>query len=171
MIWPEESSFIQNLNNTFLKNLTLALFVLLIAGACNTSIGTFEKNVQIPGDEWKSSFKPQVVVNITDTISRYNMYVVVRHKNAYQFNNLWVNIETKLPVSGKTNKQRFDLRLATDDRGWLGSGMDDIFEHRILITAVRFPNTGEYTFTFENIMRQDPLKHVMNIGLRLEKTP
>ena len=26
------------------------------------------------------------------------------------------------------------MLLATDDKGWLGSGMDDIFEHRIRIT-------------------------------------
>jgi hypothetical protein len=49
--------------------------------------------------------------------------------------------------------------------------MDDIFEHRILITARPEPLTraGEYQFTLENIMRVDPLPEVMNVGIRVEK--
>lgn len=68
-------------------------------------------------------------------------------------------------------KQRLDLRLATDDKGWLGSGMDDIFEHRILVTQqpVVLKRVGTYVFRLENIMREDPLEHVMNVGIRVEK--
>ncbi len=68
-------------------------------------------------------------------------------------------------------KQQLDLRLATDEKGWLGSGMDDIFEHRILITAAPEPlnRAGIYTFRLENIMRVDPLPEVMNVGIRVEK--
>ncbi len=67
--------------------------------------------------------------------------------------------------------QRLDLRLATDDKGWLGSGMDDIFEHRILVTQqpVLLKKAGSYLFRLENIMREDPLEHVMNVGIRVEK--
>lgn len=133
------------------------------------NIDTFEKNVDIPNRAWSSSFRPEVNVDITDTISQYNIFFVIRHTNAYEFNNIWVNIETEIPGNRNINSERFDLRLATDDRGWLGSGMDDIFEHRILITPVRFPRSGKYKFRFENLMRQDPLKHVLNVGLRLEK--
>jgi gliding motility-associated lipoprotein GldH len=68
-------------------------------------------------------------------------------------------------------KQKLDLRLATDDKGWLGTGMDDIFEHRILITGepVLLKKPGTYRFRLENIMREDPLEHVMNVGIRVEK--
>ena len=67
-------------------------------------------------------------------------------------------------------KQQLDLRLATDDKGWLGSGMDDIYEHRILITEKPSAlKAGKYRFLLENIMREDPLEHVMNVGIRVEK--
>ena len=67
--------------------------------------------------------------------------------------------------------QSLDLRLATDDRGWLGSGMDDVFEHRVLITKEPqyLRRKGTYRFRLEQIMREDPLDHVMNIGIRVEK--
>jgi gliding motility-associated lipoprotein GldH len=67
-------------------------------------------------------------------------------------------------------KQKLDLKLATDDKGWLGSGMDDIYEHRILITDKPVAlKAGTYRFKLENIMREDPLEHVMNVGIRVEK--
>ena len=53
---------------------------------------------------------------------------------------------------------------------WLGSGMDDIFEHRILINPQPRPlRKGTYTFTLEQDMREDPLEHILNAGIRVEK--
>ncbi|HEX2683910.1 MAG TPA: hypothetical protein VHL77_08250, partial [Ferruginibacter sp.] len=59
-----------------------------------------------------------------------------------------------------------------DEAGWFGTGMDDIFEYRKLIQQrTRFTRPGQYRFTLEQIMRDDPLENVMNVGLRIEKTP
>ena len=68
---------------------------------------------------------------------------------------------------------RYDLQLANNENGWLASGMDDIYEHRISLTPGNenfyFRRKGDYTFTVEQIMREDPLEHVLNVGLRIEK--
>ena len=32
-----------------------------------------------------------------------------------------------------------------------------------------FRKKGTYTFTISQIMREDPLEHVLNVGLRIEK--
>lgn len=149
------------------------LFVCAVAmlfAACGT-IDVFEKNVSIPGQAWSSSFQPVIDFEITDTAALYNIFVVVRHTDAYRYNNLWVNLYTKIP-NDTLRKQRLDLRLATDEKGWLSSGMDDVFEHRIRITAAprQLNRKGLYEFRLENIMREDPLQHVMNVGIRVEKT-
>ena len=149
---------------------TLFFSLLLFALSSCGTIDVFEKNARIPNHEWSSSYKPEISFEITDTTSLYNIYVVLRHTDAYRYNNIWLNVYTKFP--GDTiNRQRLDLRLATDDKGWLGSGMDDIFEHRILITRspVRLTRPGIYTFGLEQIMREEPLQYVMNVGIRVEK--
>ena len=68
---------------------------------------------------------------------------------------------------------RYDLVLATNEKGWLASGMDDIYEHRIPLTPsdqpYYFKKPGDYKFSVEQIMREDPLKNVLNVGLRIEK--
>lgn len=152
-------------------NYLKSLFLVFCCGAlaCGT-IDVFEKNVSIPGHAWSNSFQPQISFEITDTTSLYNIYVVLRHTNAYRYNNIWLNIYTQVP-GDSARKERLDLRLATDEKGWLGSGMDDIFEHRILITRqpVSLPKSGTYTFRLEQIMREEPLQHVLNAGVRVEK--
>jgi gliding motility-associated lipoprotein GldH len=143
--------------------------VVLHAASCKT-IDVFEKNVSIPGHQWERSFQPVITFNITDTAALYNIYVTLRHTHAYNYNNIWLNVNYQLP--GDTAKQqRVDILLADNNKGWLGTGMDDIYEVRKLITPqpYRFKNSGTCTFTLGQIMRENPLKHVMNAGIRVEK--
>lgn len=159
----------KNIRRYFLYILLFVPYVLSHT-AC-TKIDVFEKNVPIPHQSWSSKFKPEITFTIDDTTARYHIYIVIRHSNAYHFKNLWINIHTESP-NGVIRNQPLDLQLATDSKGWLGSGMDDLFEHRILITPPQSPErlrAGTYTFKLENIMREDPLNHLWNVGIRLQK--
>ena len=92
----------------------LLTFISFVA-ACGT-IDVFEKNVSIPNHEWSNTFKPEIAFEISDTTSLYNIYVVLRHTDAYRYKNIYMNIYTQVP--GDTLlKQRLDLQLATDDKG------------------------------------------------------
>ncbi len=148
----------------------ILLFVALLS--CH-SIDLYEKTAVIPGHSWKSSFKPAFTFTIRDTSSPYRLYFIIRHNDRYSFNNIYINLQAKAPGADSAQTVQYDIRLATNEKGWLGSGMDDIYEHRILLTPAGqeffFKKPGEYTFTIEQIMREDPLNHVLNTGLRIEK--
>jgi gliding motility-associated lipoprotein GldH len=81
-----------------------------------------------------------------------------------------VKVDSKLPGDSIMRSERFEFKLAAEQR-WLGTGMDDIFDHRILLyrDPVKFSKAGTYTVRFRQDMRTDPLEHVLNAGLRLEK--
>ena len=148
---------------------SLFVGILISLHAC-TSVDVFEKNVRIPGQSWESSFKPSVTFNVTDTTSLYNIFVVLRHTNSYNYKNIWLEIDYQLPLDS-VQKQRLDIQLASNENGWLGKGMDDIFEIRKLITPqpYQFKKSGPCTFTLSQIMRDNPLPYVMNAGIRVEK--
>jgi gliding motility-associated lipoprotein GldH len=154
----------------FIVPLLVALFSIC---SC-TSIDLYEKTVPIPHHAWDSRFKPQFKFTITDTTVPYQVYIIIRHNDRYNFNNIWLNLYTKAP-NAAAQKVQYELPLASKEKGWLGSAMDDIYEHRIAITPqnqkLYFQHTGEYIFTLEHIMREDPLQQVMDVGLRLEKKP
>jgi gliding motility-associated lipoprotein GldH len=63
-----------------------------------------------------------------------------------------------------------NLNLADDARGWLGSGMDDIYDQRIPMTAspIRL-NKGVNEITVQHTMREDPLENILSTGIRVEK--
>ena len=130
----------------------------------------YEKVAVIPGQEWDYSNKPSFTFHISDTASLYNIYVVLRHTDAYKYNNLWVKLEMQFPGDSMKG-QNLDMVLGTDAKGWEGRGMDDIFEYRKVITPGPIPlrKAGDYTFRLSQIMRENPLEHILNVGVRVEK--
>ena len=155
-----------------MKKLTGTTYFILLASffflSC-TTVDLYEKSVTIPGHQWQRSFKPSFDFTIKDTTSPYRLYLVLRHNEKYNFNNIFVNVFVKGPGSDTVQKIQQNLILATNDKGWLGTGMDDIYEHRIPLGPDQSLKAGNYTFTLEQIMREDPLENVLNAGLRVEK--
>lgn len=159
-----------------MKNYPLLLVAALsfVWSACSFPANVFEKDVPLPGQEWASSNQPTFTFDISDqdTANLYNVYVVLRHTDAYDFNNIWIRGSAREPGDTAVHSQRYDLSLADNEKGWTGTGMDDIYEHRIEIQhRTKFNRPGAYSFTLEQIMREDPLKHVLNVGVRIEKVP
>ncbi len=149
-------------------------FAIIIAISSCKNIDLYEKSVAIPGHAWKSEYKPSFTFTIKDTSSAYRVFVIIRHNDRYDYTNIYVNLSTKQPGLDSVQTVRYDLPLANDE-GWTASGMDDIYEHRIPLTPLSghfyFRKPGDYTFTLEQIMRDNPLQHVFNVGLRIEKEP
>ena len=130
----------------------------------------FEKNAQIPEQVWFNNNKPSFSFSITDTTASYNVFIVLRHTDAYNYNNLWLTLGSQAPADSM-RFQNINLELGNDAKGWEGTGIDDIFEIRKNITPgpVPFKKAGTYTFTIAQIMRENPLKHILNVGIRVEK--
>mgnify|MGYP006170316267 FL=1 len=157
-----------------LKTLTQSIFlscllaVILLAG-CST-MDTFEKNAEIPKHEWSYSLQPEINFTITDTVTPYNVFVTLRHTDAYAYKNIWLYISTRQPGDSTFQKERFELTLQNQNGEWIGTGMSDIWEVRYpLFNNLRFTKQGNYTIRLQQTMRDNPLLHVMNAGVRIEK--
>jgi gliding motility-associated lipoprotein GldH len=142
---------------------------LLFFSSC-THLDLYEKNTIIPKYQWKGDFEAAGTFEISDTLSLHTINIVLRHTDAYKYNNIWLNFGLQLP--GDTmSYQKIDIPLGNDANGWYGSGMDDIWEYRAKLntTAMRFNKQGTYHFIIKQIMRDDPLLHVISAGVRVEK--
>ena len=152
---------------SYLRILSVAGILAFAIASC-TTIDLYERSVTIPNYAWTHSFRPTFDFVIKDTTSPYKIFLVLRHNEKYNFNNIYVNLLIKGPGQDSAVKYQRDLRLADNEKGWLASGMDDIYEHRIEL-AQQSLKAGLYHFTLEQIMREDPLQNVLNAGIRLEK--
>ena len=145
----------------------------ILFSSCNT-IDLYEKDIPIPKHEWTEKFKPQFTFTVKDTTATYQLFILLRHNDKYNYNNIWLNLYAQ-PPGQPAQKFTLELPLATTQNGWLGTAMDDLYDHRIAVTLdpgkLNFKKQGDYTFTIEQIMREDPLENVYDVGLRLEKKP
>ncbi|MBC7935978.1 MAG: gliding motility lipoprotein GldH [Rhizobacter sp.] len=142
--------------------------MLVLVNSCG-QVAVFEKNTPIPSYKWSGSFAAEGTFEIKDTLASYNLYLVLRHTDAYDKNNIWLNVGLQSP-GDSLFFQKVDLTLGNDATGWEGTGMNDIWEVRKpLALNKRFKKNGEYHFRIFHIMREDPLNEIMSAGLRVEK--
>jgi len=145
----------------------IGIFLLLFSGCDSDRI--YEKYQDIDAFTWAYTDTLSYTVNIEDTSSKYNLYVNIRHADFYPYARMFIFIHTIFP-SGKRDKQRVLLPMAEKDGRWKGECISEICDIQIMIQGnAKFPEPGNYTFVFEQNMRQDLLPGVIEMGLKVEK--
>jgi len=146
----------------------ILLNIFFVMSGCETK-QLFEQSTIYPNHNWPAKQATKYQFNVTDTAASYKIFFVIRHHNAYHYKNIWLDLIIKNPNNAIT-KQVLNLNLADDTRGWLGTGMDDIYDQRIPMTAtpIRF-NKGINEITVQHTMREDPLENILSTGIRVEK--
>ena len=150
------------------KIVFILLCIFFVLSGCETK-QLFEQSTIYPNHNWPSKQATKYQFNVTDTAATYKIFFVIRHHNAYHYKNIWLDLIIKSPKNAIT-KQVLNLNLADDAKGWLGTGMDDIYDQRIPMTAspIRF-NKGINEISVQHTMREDPLENILSTGIRVEK--
>jgi gliding motility-associated lipoprotein GldH len=148
--------------------LLLAFIVMLMIYSCDSK-RVFEQNINIDKELWDYKDIKKFEVAIQDTAIRYNIGVNLRHSFQFEWRNVYVQIETTLP-DGKVLEKRVNLLLSEADGKWYGKCFgDNCFIYIPIQSNFIFPNKGKYTFRIKQDMRQNPLKLIKFVGLRIEK--
>lgn len=149
------------------RSLVVLLGLTLLFSSCRDVV--YSEYKKFKDNEWAINDKAVFDLEIKDTQTLNNIYLMVRHTEVYPFNNLIVFVTTKYP-DGKVLTDTMNVILANDKGEWLGSGSGDIFDFKVPVKKnVRFPLPGKYQFIFEQGMRPNPLPMVMDFGFEIEK--
>lgn len=144
-------------------------FVLLMSSCAGSA--TLDQFVQIPQRSWAYDFQPRFEFQVDDTAANQRIYVNFRHTNEYKYSNVFLLLHQKNP-SGEIQTKRIELTLAEPDGRWTGKQAGDIYTHRVLVPEIfSFSDTGVFSLSIEQNMRENPLKHVVAAGLRIEAEP
>ncbi len=145
--------------------LLTALAVSLIGCSNNALVDTSQ---EITGRNWSYIKKVSIPVQVVDASKPYNIYFNLRHTANYKYSNIFVLIHQKAP-SGKKTTERKEFQLAYPDGEWLGSGSGNLYSYQLLFREkYLFPEAGTYVFEFEQNMRDNPLREISDVGLRVE---
>jgi gliding motility-associated lipoprotein GldH len=152
-----------------MSKLLIFLFPFIFLFSSCEEIDFYEQSVVINEHLWKRGDTIRGEFLISDTTVNYDIFLVLRHTDAYKYNNIWLEMGLKGP-SDSLSVQKLDITLGSDAGGWEGSGMNDIREVRKKLTPFprKFLNPGSYRYQIRQVMRDNPLQHVISVGLRVQ---
>lgn len=147
--------------------LILIGIVISVLQSCNDHalVDTFET---IPNQNWTYVKPIKAKVEITDSTKAYNIYVNFRHTADYRYSNIWLRFHVFGPKL-KDMPERKEFQLALADGAWLGKGSSNLFSYQLIYKeGYKFPSNGKYTIIVEQNMRDNPLKHISDVGVSVE---
>ncbi len=139
-------------------------------GSSCDSDRVFERNIDLADRIWHKDSVITFDFEIEDPNFSYNIYYNIRNTTSYPFYNLYLNHTLENTIGAVLSNNLDELFLFDQNTGEpLGSGMGDIFDHRIIVLeSLRFPSKGNYQFHTQQYMRQEELRQIMSIGIRIE---
>lgn len=147
----------------------LAIGTVLLGTGCSDPNAVIDNNTVIPNNNWSYVNKIKSRVTVMDETVPYNLYMNLRVTADYKYANLFVLIKQVSPDK-QAHSTRYEFKLANADGEWLGDGSGSIYSYQVPFkTAYKFPAKGVYTFEIEQNMRDNPLREVTDVGIRVER--
>jgi gliding motility-associated lipoprotein GldH len=154
---------------TTILGLIFIVFITSING-CTDGKAVIDKNDEVGNHNWIYLNKFRFDVKIDDENVAYNQYINLRITADYKYSNMFVLV-TQIGPDKKSEVKRYELQLADKEGKWLGDGSGNLYSYQIpLKTGYKFPSKGIYSFYIEQNMRDNPLREVSDVGLRVEKS-
>ena len=150
------------------------LFISLLLG-CNNGV-EYSQYASLP-DGWEAHNPVLFQVEVTDSLTPKDIFIMVRNTEQYPFSNLFLITKMEEPKSNKVIVDTLEYEMATPEGKWLGDGYSAIKESKLWYKEqFVFPTKGKYNLKIEQAMRKigdnegvTVLKGITEVGLRVEK--
>lgn len=153
-----------------MKLRTFILPILIFATSSCVQKETYLKYFSVNESGWSKDSLFVFDIPVIDSVSNYNLYVNIRNRGEYPYQNLWLFIE-KITPDSIVSSDTIEFYLADDLGKWLGTGTGANFEMPVLYQQnIKFQTTGTYRYKIKQGMRDSILAGINDIGMRLEKT-
>lgn len=150
------------------------LFYLIIAlvfslSSCQEEL-VYDVNIPVRVHGWDLNDTIKFEAEIMDTVEAYDLSLNIRHRDVYEYMNLYIKVNSTLP-SGIQKTEVISLPLCDDAGKWFGKCAGDICFQRVgLMRRVKFPEKGTYKFAINHEMRIKEIPDILDLGLRIEKS-
>jgi len=146
------------------KLLTFSVIILILSACTNENVYT--DFYSFKNSEWNKDSICRFNVEIKDTLAPHYMSIIIRHNDNYPYRNLWLFVDISTP-SGATRCDTLGCELADDMGKWFGKGISIYKLEAPYENYIIFPQRGVYTFSIRQGMREEILKNISEIGIKL----
>jgi gliding motility-associated lipoprotein GldH len=154
-------------NNKSCALAAVAFIIACLSTACKKEKVLFEKEYPFPTAQWQHRDTLNFAFDIADTMALYDIFLTVKHRTDYAFQNIYTQISTQFPT-GQRPQQLVNVDLADNTGAWNGTGAGKMRTYNVDIQQNAFFNqSGKYVITLEQFMRTETLAGIESISLRL----
>lgn len=149
--------------------LLLALFVLCFVSCDRNEV--YYKFREIETLQWSKhdTLYFEVDSTLVSPDESYKITIEVSHNSNYPYSNIWLYAQDNINDSVFQNYSQ-QYSLADEYGKWFGSGFGSVYQMSLNYrSAVRFKDKRNYTIKLIHGMRDEPLKGIEKIGIKVEK--
>jgi gliding motility-associated lipoprotein GldH len=151
--------------NSYFRTGCFGLFVFFLS--CSQKEVFYEFH-SFPLAEWNQQESVRFEIPVHDNSIPYDVFIEIRNNNNYSFRNLWLFVDYKNP-NGRLRSDTVYVELADIYGKWYGKGIS-LFDYSFPYELnVQYPDTGKYIYTIRQGMRENPLKGISDIGLKVSR--
>ena len=143
----------------------LLIFIIITVLSCKSGLW-FEKQYEIPNEQWKYDNVLAYEIEANDTTNQHNIDLEVEYnENDFGFQNLYVNIKTTFPDKKITN-QVVSLEILGDEAQMARKCSGTKCTVTVLLLGnFKFKQPGKYTIEISQFSREENLKGISKLGL------
>lgn len=119
-------------------------------------------------NNWKKSEALKFEFEVKDSLGIYDIFLLSRNNNEYEYSNLYLLTEMKFP-NGEVFKDTLQYFLAYQDGEWIGNGgkLKELF--LLFRENISLKDTGKYVLEVKHGMREENLVGIEDISLIVDK--
>lgn len=151
--------------NNFVKYI-FSLLVAILMMSCNADV-VYDNSMLVANPTWHRDSVARFDVEITDTTINYESAILIRNSGDYKYQNLWLFV-TEIAPDSTVVCDTIEYYLADNYGRWLGSGIGSLYTSLYYYKEdLHYSQMGTYTYVIEQGMRDDELKGITNVGIRI----
>lgn len=151
----------------------LIIFCSILFSSCHSDVKYSEYISMLGG--WEEGKPATFQYQTEDTISKYNLYIMLRNDNSYPYSNIFLITKMETP-DNQMVVDTLEYEMAKPNGEWLGDGVS-VKESKLWYKEnVSFPKKGNYSFSIEQADRTlgqnygvKNLEGITEVGLSIEK--
>ncbi|MDR0824930.1 MAG: gliding motility lipoprotein GldH [Prevotella sp.] len=98
---------------------------------------------------------------------RYNLTIEVSNNVNYPYRNIWIFMQSNINSDSVYTDMSKEFQLADEFGKWNGSGFGTIYQTSLSYGTITFKEKRDYRIKLEHGMRDEPLKGIEKVGIRI----
>lgn len=149
-----------------------SLLLILINISCNKQ-EIYYRFHELKDESWAQN--DTLIFDIDSTLfeinKSYNLTIEVTNTVSYPYQNIWFFTQINIDSDSVFTNTHNEFQLADEFGKWKGSGFGSLYQSSLPFGRITFAEKRNYRIKLEHGMRDEPLKGIDKVGIKITDIP